>query len=88
MAISWIEQAKEFKSPLPVVAGFLLRSRETKASKCKQLLDQNGELHRQRDRQTQQLRQQEQEIARLKQHIQKLEMQRHADSTNQTVTLR
>ena len=35
MVTSWIEQAKQFKSPLSVVAGFLLRSRETQAERAK-----------------------------------------------------
>ena len=35
MVISWIEQAKQFKSSLTVTAGFLLRSRETQAKRAK-----------------------------------------------------
>lgn len=34
MATSWTELAKEFKSPLSVVAAFLLRSRETQAKRA------------------------------------------------------
>ena len=35
LGTSWIEQARQFKSPLAVVAGFLLRSRETQAERAK-----------------------------------------------------
>lgn len=35
MVTSWTEQAKQFKSSLSVVAGFLLRSRETQAERAK-----------------------------------------------------
>lgn len=44
MATSWIEQAKQFKSPLSVVAGFLLRSRETQANRAKEQARQIQEL--------------------------------------------
>lgn len=55
MGISWIEKAKQFKSRSSVVAGFLLRSRETKAAKCKQLHDENNELKRQLEEQSRKL---------------------------------
>jgi hypothetical protein len=72
---------------LSVVAGFLLRSRETKAAKCKQLHDEKNELKQQLEQQNQKLRQQEEEIARLKQQVQKLEMQQHATSTTPSIVL-
>ena len=34
MAVSWTKKAKQFKSPLTVAAGFLLRSRETQARRA------------------------------------------------------
>lgn len=86
MAISWIEQVKKFKSPLPVVAGFLFRSRETKAARCRQLHQENEDLKRRLERQTEELQRQEQEIARLKYEVQKLEIQKHAGSS-QMLTL-
>ena len=86
MAISWIEQAKKFKSPLPVVAGFLFRSRETKAARCRQLHQVNDDLKRRLERQAEELQRQEQEIAGLKYEVQELEMQKHAGSSR-TVTL-
>jgi hypothetical protein len=87
VAISWIEQAREFKSPLRIVPGFLLRSRETKAAQCRQLRDENNKLKRQLDRQTQQLQQRDREIAELKRRIEKLEMEQQARSTTSVVTL-
>jgi hypothetical protein len=82
VAISWIEEAKKYRSPWPVVAGFLLRSRETKAARCEQLREETEELKRRLERQAEQLRLQEQEIARFKYEIQKLRMQQHADSAS------
>ena len=35
MPTSWTKQAQQYKSPLSVVAGFLLRSRETQAKRCR-----------------------------------------------------
>lgn len=87
MGISWIEQTKEFKSPLPVVAGFLLRSRESKAAKCKRLRDENSELKQQLHQQAQQLQQQEQEIARFRKQVQELEMRQYTESTTQPIVL-
>ena len=40
MGLSWTDNGLEFKSPLRVVAQFLLRSRETKAQKCRELKQQ------------------------------------------------
>ena len=37
MVLSWFERVKEFKSPLYVVAAFLLRSRETQRAKVEEL---------------------------------------------------
>lgn len=87
MSISWIEKAKRFESPLPVVAGFLLRSRETKAAKCRRLRDQNNALKRELEEQSSQRRRQDEEIARLKQQIRELEMQLQVASTTRSVVL-
>ena len=81
MGISWIGRARQFKSPLPVVAGFLLRSRETKATKCRQLRDENNELKEQLEQQTQKVQQQEEEIARIKREVEILRLQQYAPST-------
>lgn len=82
MAISWIEQAKEFKSRVNVVAGFLLRSRETQARRAQEKSEQVEQLKRVVDQQErlleeQRQRQEEQaaEIARLKAENQRLRNQ-------------
>ncbi len=87
MGISWIEQARQFKSPVRVTAGFLLRSRETKAAKCKQLRDESTKREQRLQRQARELRRRDQEIARLEQHIRKLEMQQYATSTRRSIVL-
>ena len=62
MGTSWYEKVKEFKSPLHVVAAFLLRSRETQLAKVNELSRQVEELQSQVEQQQQQLQQQQQEI--------------------------
>ena len=86
MVTSWIEQAKQFKSPLPVIAGFLLRSRESKTAKCKQLRDQGDQLKKELQQKKKQIQDQQEEIARLKRQIEKLKMQQ-VDSSKQAITL-
>lgn len=86
MSLSWIKTAKQFKSPLPVVAGFLLRSRETKNAKCQQLRQQRDQLQRQLEDANHTLTQQQQGIERLKQQVQKLETQKR-QMESQPITL-
>lgn len=74
MSVSWTERAKNFKSSLSVVAAFLLKSRETKAAKCRRLREVIVALKQQLQQKTQLQLRQEQEITQLKLHIQKLEM--------------
>lgn len=76
MPTSWIERAKQFKSPCNVIAGFLLRSRETQKHKAESRLLEIRELQdrseqRQRDVQ-QQLARQQDIIARLDAENQRL----------------
>jgi hypothetical protein len=82
MATSWIEQAKQFKSSLSVVAGFLLRSRETQARRAesrgreiqqlKKVLEQQQRTIAEQQRQ---LANQEAELARLKRENEQLRNQ-------------
>lgn len=44
MGISWFDRVRKFKSPLHVVAAFLLRSRDTKDRHCEELKRQVEEL--------------------------------------------
>lgn len=86
MGMSWIERAKQFKSRSSVVSGFLLVSRETKAAKCKQLQVENNELKRQLEEQTRKSKEQGEELARLKQQLEVLEM-RQVESSGRSVVL-
>lgn len=86
MSISWIEKAKQFKSPLSVVVGFLLRSRETKNAECQRLREQRDELQRELRNANQTTTQQQQEIERLKQQVRSLEIQMQ-QTQSQTITL-
>ena len=47
MGISWYEKVREFKSPLHVIAVFLLKSRETQLEKVRKLSQQVDELQSQ-----------------------------------------
>ena len=55
---SWIERAKQFKSPLSVVAGFLLRSRETQAERAKSHAREIQQLKKNLERQQRTIREQ------------------------------
>ncbi len=73
MSTSWTTKWSDFKSPLRVVVQFLLRSREKKANKCRELkqkLDQAQRLLTQRERE---LEQQGEEIRELQQQVECLE---------------
>jgi hypothetical protein len=59
MPTSWTKRAEQFKSPLKVVAGFLLRSRETQARRAKERTQEIRELKRE-------LEQKEKTIAALR----------------------
>lgn len=86
MVTSWIEQVNQFKSPLRVAAGFLLRSRESKVAKSKQLRDQRDQLKKALERTEKQIQDQQEEIARLKRQVENLEI-RQADSSKQAILL-
>ena len=85
MVTSWYEQSKEYKSPLRVVAAFLMRSRDTQVAKNQRLSEQVKELAEQRD-------QDQQTIARLQQKIdelsrQRVELEKQRDAAQQSVNL-
>jgi len=82
MATSWIEQAKQFKSRMTVVAGFLLKSRETQARRAREKSAQVERLERlveQQERSLRELRERQEgqaaEIARLKAENERLRNQ-------------
>lgn len=63
MVTSWIEQARQFKSPLAVVAGFLLRSRETQAERAKNRTRELQQLKKILDQQSRTIREQREQLA-------------------------
>ena len=73
MTVSWIERAKLFKSPTRVVAGFLLRSRETQAAQKRywrrECQTQKAELQRQARKIEEQCR----DISQLKRRVEQLQ---------------
>ena len=85
MVTSWYEKVKEFKSPIHVIAAFLLRSRETQLAKVSQLSQQVDELQSQVEQQQRQLRQKQQEMEALQQRA--VEAERQRDQARQSVNL-
>ncbi len=82
MDTSWIEQAKQFKSPLAVIAGFLLRSRQTQAKRAKSRTQEVQRLKKiltqQQDtigKQREELARKDAQIARMKVENQQLRKQ-------------
>ena len=85
MGTSWYERVKDFKSPLPVIAAFLLRSRETQLARAEELSQQVDELRSQVEQQQEQLRQKQQQIETLSQRV--AEAERQLDHAQQSVNL-
>ena len=74
MIISWIEQAKQFKSSLTVTAGFLLRSCETQAKRAKSLTQEIQQLKKIVAQQQDTIGKQREELARKNAQIARLEI--------------
>jgi hypothetical protein len=85
VGISWYEKVKEFKSPLHVIAAFLLRSRETQLAKVSQLSQQVDELQSQVEQQQQQLQEKQEEIDTLMRRV--IEAEKQRDQARQSVNL-
>ena len=85
MVTSWHEKVKQFKSPVRVVSAFLLRSRETLATKNQQLQQESEEVREQLKQKSQQLRQQQQSTATSQERLTQLE--RQLDEASQSVNL-
>jgi len=73
---SWTVKWSDFKSPLRVVVQVLLRSRETKASKCRELKEKLDEAQRIVAQRERELEQQREEIRELRQQMQRLETEK------------
>lgn len=76
MRTSWTGSWSDFKSPLRVVVRFLLRSRETKANKCRDLKQKLDETQRRLARQEAELERQREEMRELKRQTQRLETEK------------
>ncbi len=85
MGTSWYEQVKEFKSPLYVIAAFLLRSRETKAAQVDQLSRRVEELEAQVEQQEKEIQQKQQQVEALTRRA--IEAERERDQAQQSVNL-
>jgi hypothetical protein len=70
---SWTVEWSDFKSPLRVVVQVLLRSREAKANKCRELKCELAETQRLLSRRERELEQRRKEIDELKQQVDCLE---------------
>ena len=75
MSLSWIEQAKKYNSPLSVVAGFLLRSRQTQAERAKRRTQEIQQLRKSLEQQRQTIREQHEQLAEKDSQIARLENQ-------------
>lgn len=72
---SWIEQAKQFKSPLSVVAGFLLRSRETQAERAKSRTQEIQQLKKALEQQQRTIREQREQLAEQNLRIDRMQIE-------------
>ena len=75
MVVSWIEQAKQFKSPLSVVAGFLLRSRETQAERAKSRTQEIQQLKKALEQQQRTIREQREQLAEKNLQIARMQIE-------------
>ncbi len=75
MVTSWIEQARQFKSPLAVVAGFLLRSRETQAERAKCRTQELQQLKKIVDQQSQTIGELQEQLAERNLQIARLQIE-------------
>ncbi len=73
MSTSWSVKWSDFKSPLRVVVQILLRSREAKANKCRELKQELDEAQRLLSRRERELEQRSEETHKLKQQVDCLE---------------
>lgn len=75
MVTSWIEQAKEFKSPLSVVAGFLLRSRQTQAKRAKSRTQEIQRLKKVVEQQQETIRKGREVLAKMNAQFARMEIE-------------
>ena len=75
MVTSWIEQAKQFKSSLSVVAGFLLRSRETQAERAKSRTREIQQLKKDLEQQQRTIHEQREQLAEKRSQIARMQIE-------------
>lgn len=75
MVTSWIKQAKQFKSPLSVVAGFLLRSRQTQAERAKGRTQEIQQLKKTLEQQRRTIREQREQLAEVNARIARIQIE-------------
>ena len=75
MVTSWIEQAKQFKSSLPVVAGFLLRSRQTQTQRAKSRTREIQQLKKDLEQQQRTIREQREQLEELNSQIARMQIE-------------
>lgn len=85
MVISWYEEVKKFKSPLSVIAAFLLKSRETQLAENRRLKEQVIQLAEQHNRDLREQALQQRKLVELTQRCAELEKER--DKARQSVNL-
>lgn len=74
MVTSWIEEARQFKSPLAVVAGFLLRSRETQTKRAQVRTEEIQQLKKDLRRHQHTIGEQQEQLAKKDAEIARMEM--------------
>ncbi len=85
MVTSWYEKVREYKSPMHVIAAFLLKSRETQLEKVNQLSQQVEQLELQVEQQQRQLQQKQEVIETLTART--IEAEKQRDQAKQSVNL-
>ena len=75
MVTSWIEQARQFKSPLAVVAGFFLRSRETQAERAKSRTQELQQIKKLLDQQSRTIRELREQLAEKNSQIARIQLE-------------
>ena len=75
MAKSWIKQANQFKSSLSVIAGFLLRSRETQAARAKSRTQEIQQLKKFLEQQERINREQREQLAKKDSQIARMQIE-------------
>lgn len=80
MSVSWPGKGREFKSPTGVVVRFLLRGREAKARRCRELKERLDDAGRRLRRAENEIKRQRQEIDEWKRRARRLETEKRIEA--------